>query len=140
MSFFTTLLLKLPAVLDIAARALDIIEDVQELGDDNKPKTDDRGQPVIKQQTRKVQPEEVFDFKVERETGVVRALTNAGQRVQGVLAAADIAQAILVSDGEYAADASAGELAEKEAKEKADKEAADKATKEKATATKAAAK
>ena len=42
----------------------------------------------------------MFDFKVERETGVVKALTKAGQRVEGVLATADLAKAVLASDGE----------------------------------------
>ncbi|TVU83787.1 hypothetical protein FQP85_08405 [Pseudoalteromonas neustonica] len=96
---FLALLTKGHALLEIATKVLDIVEDVKEIGDDKKPKTDERGQPIIKKQIRKVQPEEVFDFKVERETGVVKALTKAGQRVEGVLAAADLAEALLVSDG-----------------------------------------
>ncbi len=99
MSLFA-LLTKGHAVLEIASKALELYEEVVDLGDDNKPKTDERGNTLTKKQTRQVKPEEVFDFKVERETGVVKALTKAGQRVEGVLATADLAKAVLASDGE----------------------------------------
>jgi len=99
MSLFA-LLSKGHAVLEIASKALELYEEVVDLGDDNKPKTDERGNTLTKKQTRQVKPDEVFDYKVERETGVVKALTKAGQRVEGVLAVADLAKAVLASDGE----------------------------------------
>ena len=146
MSLFA-LLTKGHAVLEIASKALELYEEVVDLGDDNKPKTDERGNTLTKKQTRQVKPEEVFDFKVERETGVVKALTKAGQRVEGVLATADLAKAVLASDGEngfaelnQSADDAAQELlanAEQEAKAKAqaaNKEADDIIAKAKAEA------
>ncbi|MCC9662887.1 hypothetical protein LPA49_20290 [Pseudoalteromonas sp. MB41] len=99
MSLFA-LLSKGHAVLEIASKALELYEEVVDLGDDNKPKTDERGNTLTKKQIRQVTPDEVFDFKVERETGVVKALTKAGQRVEGVLATADLAKAVLASDGD----------------------------------------
>lgn len=50
MSFFA-LLTKGHALLEIATKVFDIVEDVKEIGDDKKPKTDERGQSIIKKQT-----------------------------------------------------------------------------------------
>lgn len=91
-------LAKLPQVLSIAANVLEVVEQVQELDDDNKPKTDERGKAVLKKTTRQVKPEEVFDYKVAAATGEVRAVTRDGKRASGKLKDADLKKAIAAAE------------------------------------------
>lgn len=88
-------LAKAHTILSIACAVLEVTESKPAIDSKTKqPKLDENDQPVFKDEKRTLGVEEIHDFKVERETGIVKALTTSGQRVGGVLPSDELKKAL----------------------------------------------